>query len=115
MSESDSLDVLKDALSSSTKSSSNTNGVPGCDSCTEYYMRFVSCLKPKYQFTEYHRAGQMDYCPAYFGDWTICLQAKLSSDENKKYQLMKTTTTYKQYVEQASRNSPWDNKEKPNW
>jgi len=94
---------------------SNNVDVPSCDNCTSYYLRFVSCLKPKYQFNMYHRTGEMDYCPAYFGDWGHCVRAKLSSDANVREVTMMKTKTYEQTIKQKSRKAPWKNKEQSQW
>ena len=89
--------------------------IPDCENCTPFYWRFMQCLKAKHQFVEYHRTGEMEYCPAYFGDWSVCLQAKLSSDDEKKARLMMTTTTFKQNLDQSNRRGPWEAKETPQW
>lgn len=85
------------------------------DNCSQFYTKLTECLKPKYQFSSYHRTGEMEYCPSHFDDWMICARAKLTPGAEKKEKLMMNTTHYKQKVEDAARKAPWDSKDPPEW
>ena len=85
------------------------------DNCMQFYDNLSACLKPKHQFSKYHRTGEMEYCPPHFEDWMLCARAKLTPGVEKKEQMMMRTSLYKQRVEHAARKAPWDLKETPEW
>jgi hypothetical protein len=52
--------------------------------CTEIFNMAWTCMSPSSQFNQIYRKGELENCPAIFGDWEKCIFATLSSDESKK-------------------------------
>jgi hypothetical protein len=85
------------------------------DNCTQFYLHLSACMKPQYQFSRYHRTGEMEYCPAHFEDLVTCTRAKFTPGREKKEKLMMETSFYKQQAEQNLRKAPWVAKKVAQW
>jgi len=80
-------------------------------SCTAIFDRFWHCATPGHQFQYYYTNGELEYCPEYLNDWTVCLKSQLVADEKRKREIMRGTLVMKP----KQPNTIWALKESPSW
>jgi hypothetical protein len=52
--------------------------------CSGIFNMAWVCLNPASQFNQIYRKGELENCPALFGDWERCIYSSLGTDEQKK-------------------------------
>jgi len=86
----------------------------GFHDCPTLFAKFSHCLGPFYQLEYVNRHGTYDNCGDYFSDAQSCFMAKVSTNEERKKELFRSSSEYKKSQSKMF-NDIFEYKKQPGW